>query len=46
MEQAEIVARPLITKLNPALGAEITGIDLSLPVTPEQNKAFRDALDT
>jgi alpha-ketoglutarate-dependent taurine dioxygenase len=46
MEQAEIVARPLITKLNPALGAEITGIDLSLPVTPEQIQEFRDALDT
>lgn len=46
MEQAEIVARPLITKLNPALGAEITGIDLSLPVSPEQIQEFRDALDT
>lgn len=46
MEQAEIVARPLVTKLNPALGAEITGIDLSLPVTPEQIQEFRDALDT
>ena len=46
MEQAEIVARPLVTKLNPALGAEITGIDLSLPVSPEQIQEFRDALDT
>ena len=46
MEQAEIVARPLITKLNPALGAEITGIDLSLPVSPEQIQEFRDALDS
>lgn len=46
MEQAEIVARPLVTKLNPALGAEITGIDLSLSVSPEQIQEFRDALDT
>jgi taurine dioxygenase/alpha-ketoglutarate-dependent 2,4-dichlorophenoxyacetate dioxygenase len=46
MEQAEIVARPVVTKLNPALGAEITGIDLSLPLDPEQLQEFRDALDT
>lgn len=46
MEQAEIVARPVVTKLNPALGAEITGIDLSLPLDPEQIQEFRDALDT
>lgn len=46
MEQAEIVARPVVTKLNPALGAEITGIDLSLPLDPEQIREFRDALDT
>lgn len=46
MEQAEIVARPVVTKLNPVLGAEITGIDLSLPLDPEQIREFRDALDT
>ncbi len=46
MEQAEIVARPVVTKLNTALGAEITGINLSLPLGPEQIREFRDLLDT
>ncbi|MDM0046811.1 TauD/TfdA family dioxygenase [Variovorax dokdonensis] len=45
MEQAEIVEQPVVTRLNPALGAEITGIDLSLPMHPEQIRAFRGALD-
>ena len=45
MEQAEIIETPVFTRINPALGAEITGLDLSRPLDEARIQQIRDALN-
>ena len=45
MEQAEVIEKPVITRLSPVLGAEVTGLDLSQPIDDAQIAEIREALD-